>query len=80
MRNLIEVEGLVVVGDELRRVRMQRLLDHHQFKLGKSLWSGGVPLHLCCLWQEVLKVDLQGKHFTSLAFFLDRDLSHCEHL
>ena len=74
MRNLIEVEGLVVVGDELRRVRMQRLLDHHQFKLGKSLWSGGVPLHLC--W----KVDLQGKHFTSLAFFLDRDLSHCEHL
>ena len=32
MRNLIEVEGLVVVGDELRRVRMQRLLDHHQFQ------------------------------------------------
>ena len=39
------------------------------FILETILGRFGVPLQLCCLWQEVWKISLQEKHFTGFAGF-----------
>ena len=66
MRNLMEIEGLVVVGDELCKVRMQRLLDQHQFQCGKGSWSGGGTTTLMLSVAGSVEGGLAGKAFHRL--------------